>query len=198
MVLQIKKLGLGTPEQVLSKAPEPPQQGAIDSALAVLREVGAFDDEGDLTALGKHLATFPLDVRAGKLLVLGSLLGCCSPAMTIAAAMSNKSPFLRNEAAERVTRAMAAPQGKCIAAGEESDPLVTLAAFDGFKAALRTGGRKEAVEYCNRKHLDLQALEMMDDMRSQFAMLLADNNLVLSSSKVRSRKEPLLAQIFPF
>lgn len=34
---------------------------------------------GSLTALGKHLATLPVDVRVGKMLIYAAMLGCLDP-----------------------------------------------------------------------------------------------------------------------
>jgi HrpA-like RNA helicase len=56
-------------------------------------QVGALDDAEELTALGHHLAALPVDVRVGKLLLLGASFGCLDPILTIAAALSYKSPF---------------------------------------------------------------------------------------------------------
>lgn len=46
-----------------------------------------------LTALGHHLAGLPVDPRLGKLMVLGACLGCLGPAVSLAVALSYKSPF---------------------------------------------------------------------------------------------------------
>lgn len=66
-----------------------------------------------LTALGHHLAQLPLEPRLGKLLLLGAALGCLSPALTMAAVMSHRSPFStpleRRDEADRARRALAAP-----------------------------------------------------------------------------------------
>lgn len=34
---------------------------------------------GGLTALGRHLATLPVDVRVGKMLIYAAMLGCLDP-----------------------------------------------------------------------------------------------------------------------
>ena len=39
----------------LQRAIDPPAVAAMDEALAVLRELGALDDRGKLTALGRHM-----------------------------------------------------------------------------------------------------------------------------------------------
>ena len=48
----------------------------------------------ELTALGYHLATLPVDVRIGKLILLGAVLGCTERALTLAAALSCRSAFV--------------------------------------------------------------------------------------------------------
>lgn len=74
VVLQIKKLGVGeSAEAFLAGSLEPPASAAVAAALGTLREVGAVDatEAGDLTPLGHHLATLPVDCRVAKMLVYG-------------------------------------------------------------------------------------------------------------------------------
>ena len=116
LVLQIHLLGLGPAAPFLSRVLEPPPARAVEAALVSLRSVGALealsrknadaddddDEEGEyenqleerLTPLGRHLAQLPVDARVGKLLLMGALLGALSPALTIAACLSHKPPFL--------------------------------------------------------------------------------------------------------
>lgn len=47
-----------------------------------------------LTPLGHHLATLPVDVRIGKLILFGAIFCCVDSALTIAACLSHKSPFV--------------------------------------------------------------------------------------------------------
>jgi ATP-dependent RNA helicase DHX29 len=86
---------LGQPTDVLSEAIEPPQEIAVTKALARLHDARAIDAAGALTALGWHLAAMPVDVRLGKMIIFASILGCLDPILTIAAALSFKSPFVR-------------------------------------------------------------------------------------------------------
>jgi HrpA-like RNA helicase len=73
----------------------------IKAALACLIEIkavrlrsAAVSKSLALTALGFHLAKMPVDVRIGKMLLLSTLLGCTEEALTVAATLSAKSPFL--------------------------------------------------------------------------------------------------------
>ena len=48
----------------------------------------------DLTPMGKVLAELPIEPRVGRLILLGAILGTLDPALTIAASMGYKDPFL--------------------------------------------------------------------------------------------------------
>ena len=51
-------------------------------------------EEERLTALGTHLSTLPVDCRVGKLLLMGSMFGVADEALSVAASLSFRSPFL--------------------------------------------------------------------------------------------------------
>lgn len=76
------------------KTIEPPLKTNIDGALTRLQDVGALDKSFILTALGKHLAELPVDVRIGKLMLFGAIFCCVDSALTMAACLSHKSPFV--------------------------------------------------------------------------------------------------------
>lgn len=59
--------------QVIANILEPPSDDSIASAVKSLQDVGAFDADQNLTALGHILASFPVDVRIGKLMVFGAI-----------------------------------------------------------------------------------------------------------------------------
>ena len=80
---------------------DPPSREAVDAALFSLSKIGALErgiqnNEVSLTSLGMHLAGIPAPPIVGKILVLGSILGCRRAALAMAAAISvGRSPFLR-------------------------------------------------------------------------------------------------------
>lgn len=57
-------------------------------------QVRALTVAEELTPLGRQLAKLPLDVYLGKLVLLGIIYGCLDAAITIAAILSSKSPFI--------------------------------------------------------------------------------------------------------
>jgi HrpA-like RNA helicase len=140
--LQVLALGLGSISAFLGGLVDAPKPEAVAAAFSALVQIGAVDVSADrqdrLTPLGKHLCQLPVDVRVGKMLVFGSVLGCLDAVLTVAAATSRRSPWL-NLPPERRQEADAArkvfrTQG--LAAGGLSDQLVIVAAYQG---ALRRG-----------------------------------------------------------
>ena len=83
------------PAWFLQHCLEPPLPAAVEASISRLRRAGAVTGvAGDiLTPLGAALARLPMDVRLGKLVLLGGLLGVADEACTIAAALSSKSPY---------------------------------------------------------------------------------------------------------
>ena len=83
----------------LSKLLDPPSQMSINAAVFSLEKLGAissYEDTLTLTPLGMHLAAIPAPPAVGKMLVMGSLLGCRSASLALAAGMSvGRSPFLQ-------------------------------------------------------------------------------------------------------
>ncbi|GAB2278218.1 hypothetical protein Dimus_012912 [Dionaea muscipula] len=174
LCLHIKSLHLGTIGSFLAKALHPPDPLSIQNAIELLKTIGALDDNEDLTPLGRHLSVLPLDPNIGKMLIMGSIFQCLSPALTIAAALGHWNPFVlplnRKEEAHAAKRSFAG--GSC------SDHIALLNAFKGWKTAKREG-REEA--FCWQNFLSPVTLQMMDDMQKQYVNLLSDIGFVDSS-----------------
>lgn len=48
----------------------------------------------DITPMGRLLSKLPTDVHLGKLLLIAVVFRCLDPALTIAATLSSRSPFV--------------------------------------------------------------------------------------------------------
>ena len=110
---KILRIKLGTSiEDVLSKALDPPSAINVQRAVAALVEVTralyyisvfyshcdiqvkALTPSEDITPMGRLLSKLPTDVHLGKFLLMAALFGCLDPALTIAATLNSKSPFV--------------------------------------------------------------------------------------------------------
>uniref|UniRef100_A0A8C3J469 ATP-dependent RNA helicase TDRD9 n=1 Tax=Calidris pygmaea TaxID=425635 RepID=A0A8C3J469_9CHAR len=101
-VLKLKKLNMGPPKALLATALSPPNIGDIERAILQLKELGALTAnvqteenpyDGELTFLGNVLAQLPVDLRLGKLIVLGHVFGCLEECLIIASALSLRNLF---------------------------------------------------------------------------------------------------------
>ena len=72
----MKSLGLGDVEDFPFL--DPPHRSAIAEGYRVLEELGALDDERELTPLGEQLARFPVDPRIGRMILAGAEPAACA------------------------------------------------------------------------------------------------------------------------
>ena len=67
VILRMKSLGLGAVEEFPFL--EPPPRRAIADGYQLLAELGAVDEQNELTPMGGELAKLPLDPRVGRMIV---------------------------------------------------------------------------------------------------------------------------------
>lgn len=58
-------------------------------------QVQALTQNEDITPMGRLLSKLPTDVHLGKFLLVATVFRCLDAALTIAATLNSKSPFLR-------------------------------------------------------------------------------------------------------
>ena len=75
----------------------------------MLEELGALDDERELTPLGRQLARFPVDPRIGRMILAGAEHGCLAEVLVMAAALNIQDPRERPRGLEQKADAAAPP-----------------------------------------------------------------------------------------
>lgn len=157
-----------------------------------------------LTPLGVHLSNLPVDVHLGKMILFGAIFRCLDPILTIAAALSFKSPFVRPFGKEdeadtarlrfRYGRLkiynVANPQDTHNFIGN-SDFLTIYKAYTIWRDELmnvrsKSGWRKKIHKFCKDNFLSEQNLEMIEDMKRQYLELLIDIGFVEKGSNKSS------------
>jgi hypothetical protein len=110
------------------------------------------------------------------MILYGAIFGCADPVLTIAAAMSHRSPFAapidKRDQADAARRALAAP-AKPNDCTPTSDHCVLLRAYNGWQAAKSRGAREERA-FLTRYFLSATTLKGMADLKRQFAELLSE------------------------
>ncbi len=116
VILRAKSLGLGEVEAF--PFVDPPNPRAIADGYDLLTELGAVDDQRNLTSIGLELARLPLDPRVARMLVAAREEGSLAQVRIIAAALSVQDPRQRP-----LERAAAADDRHARFADEQSDFL---------------------------------------------------------------------------
>mmetsp|Transcript_31138 Transcript_31138/g.101469 ORF Transcript_31138/g.101469 Transcript_31138/m.101469 type:complete len:1282 (-) Transcript_31138:80-3925(-) len=188
LVLRIKALGFpGTAASVCEKLLEPPSPDAVDRAVKELVNLEALTVSADaktetLTALGRHLSTLPVDVRIGKLILLGAIFGVTDhavtdAALTIAATISYRSPFL-----SPFDRRDEADKSKADFRRGQSDLLAMLQAYaewDDIQGAAK-------FQFCRDRFLSIKSLQIISGLKRQLLELLSDAGFVVQGLRARS------------
>ncbi|KAH8046369.1 helicase [Aureococcus anophagefferens] len=160
LCLEVAALGLGAPEPVLAEAISPPDEAIVRAAVDGLVRLGALDaeDRMSLSPLGRQLARLHVHPVLGKLLLLGELFDCFDVALTVAAGLGSKSPFVCPLGKEPLANAAKAR----LADGTDSDHVLLERAYAEWRAR---PGYRDRRSFCDRFFLSHQTLEYVDQLR---------------------------------
>ncbi|KAG5834335.1 hypothetical protein ANANG_G00260440 [Anguilla anguilla] len=189
LCLHIMKCEYGSPEDFLSRALDAPQPQSVSNAVSLLRRIGACQpDSPTLTPLGHHLAALPVNVKIGKMLVFAAIFGCLEPIATIAAAISEKSPF-----ATPMNRREEANLAKAAFAVANSDHLTIYNAYLGWKN-VRSEGTRAEMAYCRKHFLNRTALLTIEDVKQELMRMMEQVGFVPAKprrdQRPRDRSDP--------
>ncbi|TFK57142.1 P-loop containing nucleoside triphosphate hydrolase protein [Heliocybe sulcata] len=168
--IKIMKIRLGSSiEDVLSRALDPPASVNIQRAVAALVEVRALTPSEEITAMGQLLSKLPTDVHLGKFLLMATLFRCLDPALTIAATLNSKSPFVTPFGHEQQ-----ADKAKRSFQSENSDFLTIHNAFSSWRSC----APGHAFKFCRQNFLSHQNLQQIEELRQQFLGYLVDSGFI--------------------
>ncbi len=137
VILRMKGLGLGKVEDFPFL--EAPSGRAIADGYQLLTELGAVDEQTELTALGQELAKLPLDPRIGRMLIAAREQHCLTEMLVIASALSVQNPRERPLEAQQ-----AADLAHKKFADERSEFVSDLNLWNWFDRLIHHGGETQA------------------------------------------------------
>nr|KMM70117.1 pre-mRNA-splicing factor ATP-dependent RNA helicase prp16 [Coccidioides posadasii RMSCC 3488] len=150
---------------------DPPPQDTITTSLFDLWALGAIDNLGDLTPMGRRMSAFPMDPSLAKLLITASEEYECSDEMlTIVSMLSVPSVFYRPK--ERQEESDAAREKFFV---PESDHLTLLHVYTQWKANGYSDG------WCVRHFLHPKALRRAKEIREQLSDIMCMQKMTLQS-----------------
>eukprot|EP01083_Nonionella_stella_P011583 32863_1 len=173
VVLTLKKLGID--DLVHFDFMDPPAPETLMRALELLNYLGALDDEGDMTPIGKMMAEFPLDPQLAKALLASPKYGCSNEVLSIVSLLSVPPLFYRP--AERRQEADAA---KDKFSHVDGDHLSLLNVYHAWKQ------NNESTDWCYANYLNHRSLKSADNVRKQLAAIMMRLGLQLCSNDFSS------------
>ncbi|KAL1954208.1 hypothetical protein VTO42DRAFT_1526 [Malbranchea cinnamomea] len=172
LILRVKICKMGDIEGTLSEALDPPSAKNIRRAIEALKEVKALTEGEALTPLGRQLARLPLDVFLGKLILYGTVFKCLDAAVSIAAILSCKSPFVTSVGSNAHNNSARHSFNR-----GDSDLLTLYNAYTSWKKIRSTPGMNEFT-FCRKNSLSPQALLNIDDVKTQLIVSIVDMGLL--------------------
>ncbi|KAK8551068.1 hypothetical protein V6N13_119560 [Hibiscus sabdariffa] len=152
---------------------DPPAPQALLSAMEQLYSLGALDEEGLLTKLGRKMAEFPLDPPLSKMLLASVDLGCSDEILTIISMIQTGNIFYR----PREKQAQA-DQKRAKFFQPEGDHLTLLAVYEAWKAKNFSG------PWCFENFVQSRSLRRAQDVRKQLLSIMDKYKLdVVSAGK---------------
>ena len=149
---------------------DPPPQNTMSTSLFDLWALGALDNIGELTPLGKNMANFPMDPSLGKLLIMSVEYGCSEEMLTIVSMLSVPSVFYRPK--ERQEESDQAREKFFV---PESDHLTLLHVYTQWKS----NGYSD--NWCTRHFLHPKTLRRAKEVRQQLMDIMKFQKMELVS-----------------
>ena len=168
VVLLLKSLGVD--DLLQFDFMDPPPQDNLLNSMYQLWFLGALDNTGALTALGRKMVEFPLEPAMAKMLIFAESLGCVDDVATIVSALSMPTIFYRPK--EREEESDAARE-KFFA--PESDHLTLLNVYLQWK---KNGYRSD---WCNKHFIHAKAMKKVKEVRQQILDICAQLKMSIST-----------------
>eukprot|EP00656_Telonema_subtile_P017389 TRINITY_DN19325_c0_g1_i3.p1 TRINITY_DN19325_c0_g1~~TRINITY_DN19325_c0_g1_i3.p1 ORF type:complete len:334 (+),score=109.99 TRINITY_DN19325_c0_g1_i3:110-1111(+) len=145
---------------------DPPPQDTLVSSMYQLWVLGALDNTGALTDLGRNMAEFPLDPPLSKMLIMAGELKCTAEILTIVSMLSvppvSFRPRDREEESDTAREKFMVP---------ESDHLTLLHTYQQWKMNGYSG------TWCSEHFIQVKAIRKGREVRAQLLDIMKSNKL---------------------
>nr|KAG5707205.1 hypothetical protein BaRGS_017889 [Batillaria attramentaria] len=149
---------------------DPPPQDNIMNSMYQLWVLGALDNTGALTPLGRNMVEFPLDPALSKMLIVSVDMGCSADVLTIVSMLSVPAIFFRPKGREEDSDAA---REKFMVA--ESDHLTYLNVFQQWK---RNG---YSSSWCSEHFVHVKAMRKVREVQQQLREIMEQQKMELVS-----------------
>jgi len=140
---------------------DPPPVQTLVSAMDLLYALGALDDDGMLTRLGRKMAEFPLEPRLAKMLIMSVNLKCSEEILTVASMLSVDNVYYRPK-----DKQAQSDTAKAKFFQPEGDQITLLMVYEGWK---KSGFSNQ---WCFEHYIQARTMSRVEDIRRQLVGIL--------------------------
>ncbi|KAG0587933.1 hypothetical protein M758_2G172300 [Ceratodon purpureus] len=171
VVLLLKSLGIN--DLINFDFMDPPPAETLLRALEQLYALGALNDRGELTKMGRRMAEFPMDPMLSKMLVASDNYKCSEEIVTICAMLSiGNSIFYRPK--DKQVHADNARMN--FHAGNVGDHIALMKVYDSWKET------NYSTQWCYENYIQVRSMKRARDIRDQLEGLLERVEIESSSN----------------
>lgn len=157
---------------------DPPKPGMIRDGYKTLFELGAIDEQRELTEIGRQLARLPVDPRIGRIILAGHEEQCLHETLIIASGLEVQDPRDRP-----VEFQQAADQAHKQFLHESSDFMALLNLWDFHHKLKLELSQTKYKHACRRNFLSVNRLREWSEVHRQLLQLVQEAGLPISSRK---------------
>lgn len=158
-VLTMKALGI---EDLLHfDFMDKPAEAQLVTAMHTLYTLGALDDEGTLTRIGRKMAELPLEPNLAKILLISVELRCSDEILSIVAMLNVQNVFYRPKEKQQL-----ADSKRAKFCQPEGDHLTLLTVWEGWKAS------RFSNPWCFENYIQARSMKRAQDVRKQLLAMM--------------------------
>ncbi|EKE37673.1 helicase, putative [Entamoeba nuttalli P19] len=153
-VLELKAIGINDINKI--ELIDKPNEERILNSMYELWILGALDEIGNITELGREMVELPLEPSLSKMLIVAQKFECTEEALTIAAMLTVPNVFLRpkerQEEADSTREKFYQP---------DSDHITLVNVYNQWKE------HEENEQWCDKNYINIKAMNKAKDVRKQ-------------------------------
>jgi ATP-dependent helicase HrpA len=158
---------------------EAPSSRLIADGYLLLQELGAVNEQRQITEVGLQLSKLPLDPRVGRMILAGKREGSLKEILIIASVLSIQDPRERP-----MDKREAADNAHAKFAGEGSDFMSFLKIWDWFDHALKhKKSNKDLLNQCHSHFLSFLRLKEWRELHAQLSEIVAEMEFKLNDKE---------------
>ena len=175
VILQMENLRLGHIDDF--PFVEPPEDRLINDGYKLLFELGAIDEQHQLTKTGKQIAHFPIDPKLARILLEANNESALAEVLIIVSALATQDPRERP-----LDKQQAADEKHLVFKDKASDFIFYLNLWLAYHAEKKEVSNNQLRKWCKKNYISWMRMREWIDTHSQIKRMLLSLKLKLNTT----------------